>query len=175
MKMHEKQEFNGPLGKFLEETKQYRIPSIYNYEYRYIKEIIWDTEKQELYGSERAGYEKYKQDNLRTNVSFSCVHSLRTCTLDNEIQGYIVESKKSTNENFNELYNIYNKARTELYTILDVKDKESFDYYIDEHVITSEFNLSENSIISRIKTLEKLIKEYNEDEYFKKVLDKIKG
>jgi hypothetical protein len=178
IKMHEDKEFTGPLAKFLEETKQYRIPSIHNEEYSYIKEIIWDSAKQSKYGKERSGYEEFKQDSLKNglNIGFSGIHSLREVKdkHDNIIE-YVLESKKTENNNLNELIRIYNDAREELYTILDVKDKETFDYYVDYNIIEGYFRLEANTIIDRLKDLEKMINEYNSDEFYKRYIDKIKG
>ena len=169
----ENKSFKGPLKDYLEECKKYRIESIYNRKYRYIKKIIFDTELENKFGNTRMGYEKYKNDySIIGNVAFGGYNDLREITDDkNNIIGYILETKLSKNEHFNKIIKIVKKAKEKTIEILKVTDVKSFNYYLNE----IGFNIynDTNSLIDKIKKLENIIEDYQTDKDFKLYLDKI--
>lgn len=166
--------FNGPLSQYLENCKKHRIESIYNIEYRYIKEIIWDDEANNKFGNDRTGYEKFKNDfNYPGDLTYSGLVDLRV-RIDKEgnALGYITETKLTYNESYNIMYSQYSQAKEKLYEILEIKNRETFDYWFNNY---SYVNLkSGNDIIYSIKSLEEIIVKYNEEEEFKKFIDAIK-
>ena len=172
MMLFEDRTFNGPLKKYLEECKIHRKESIYNKEYRYIKEIIWDDELQAKFGKTREGYDKYKNDySIKGHVAYGGFNDLREITDDNKIIGYLLETKKSNNESYTELIKILNNAKQATINLLNIKDLVAFDYYLD----TRGFNYynSTNELIGKIEKLEEIIDDYNNEEDFKLYLDKI--
>ena len=182
MKLFEDREYNGVLGEYLENCKKYRVEAIYNTEYRYIKEIIWDTEAQEKFGSDRAGYEKFKADkDYPGNLSYSGEIDLRI-RYDKENGsplGYITESKRTSNDNYKHMLKQLEGAKAKMFEILGVKDTEIFNYWLEEYV-GDLFGFSRkgaNETIYAIEKLEEIITKYNdpEEKEFKQFLDKIKG
>lgn len=173
MKKFEEREFNGALAEYLEECKQHRIKSIYNYEYRYIKEIIYDTEKEERYGTERDGYEQYKKE-TKGSLSYGGEVSLRTNTTDGEIDGYVSEEKLKENINLNKMKDILSRAKQHLMNTLMVKDIGSFEYWLatlDTGMMAD--NKSVNGITAMIEFYEWIIEAYQGDKDYKKYVDKI--
>ncbi len=177
MRMFEDRKFTGPLAKYLENCQPYRVEAIYNTEYKYIKEIIWDDELQDKFGNTRAGYDKLKNDrNIKGGFDFGGQTDLRVRTYEDKIIGYMTETKKTQNDDFKILLKQYEDAKKEMYKILKVKDTDTFDYYLENNNISFSFSRSgANETISSIETLEEIITEYNDDPVFKRFLDKIKG
>jgi len=157
-----------PLMNFLTECEQYHTGSIYNSNYRYIKEIIWDSKLEEEIGGSRASYEKYKKNK---NISYSGVTYLRTIVDNsNKAIAYITETKRTTNEDNIKLYEILERATKELYKILKVKDINNFEYFLENENI-----LYASSVVANIKALENIIIRYNSEPEFKAYLDKVKN
>jgi len=178
MKMFEDKEFNGAMASFLTECQDHRIPSIYNTKYRYVKEIVYDTEAEEKYGTSRAGYDEWKNTkkyNQTTSLGYSGVTSIRTLSdyKTGETLGYILETKETTNDSLTKMLNILEKAEEEFYKILDVTAFDTFNFWFQDQYDTMR-NLEANSIISRIERLEGIINDYNEDEEFRNFINKIK-
>jgi hypothetical protein len=159
-------ENTGPLKEHIENCEADRIEAIYNKQYRYIKEIIWDTEAEEKYGTDRAGYEKFKQD-TKGYSTYSGEIFLR------EVDGvYFTEEKLSYNKKLSAMYKEKDKALEKTKEILGVKDNEAFEYWINNNIPHS-FTTGANEVISYINSLEELISKYNEDEEFKHFFDKV--
>jgi len=172
----EEKEFNGPLGQYLENCKPHRTEAIFNKEYKYIKEIVWDDDLNEKHGSTREGYEQFKAENPGY-ISYGGEVDLRTWYDHNgEVLGYLTETKKTSNDNYVILKKQFEDAKDELYRILDVKDRENFNYWLEEEVpLHTSFRLDTNNVIENICELENIITKYKEDEEFKNFLDKIKN
>jgi len=160
---------NTTLQKYKDMYKPHKLEAIYNKEYRYIKEIIWDDELNKTLGNTRGGYEKYNKG----YVSFSGETSLRTVTKDKEIIGYITETNLTSNVKWSLFREFYVLAKKETYKILEVKDIETFDYWL-ENSGNSLDNRDYNSYIMAIDSLESIINDYKEDKTFRKFIDKIK-
>lgn len=178
--MFEDKEFKGPLAEFLNNCKPHRVEAIYNTEYNYIKEIIWDTEAQEKFGSTREGYDRFKMDkDYLGNISFGGEIDLRVRTINGVPVGYITESKRTTNDNYNHMVKQFEDAKERLFEILEVNDKEAFNYWLEEFA-GGLFGFSRsgaNETISSIETLQQIITIYNDPHEleFKQFIDKIKG
>ena len=168
----EKRYLNGPLKEYLERCKPHRIESIYNTEYKYIKEIIWDTEAQEKFGDDRSGYEKFKNDsNYPGNISYSGEIDLRIRTAkDGTILGYLTEKKMTRNDSYLIIQKNLEDAKEKTIEILQVKDIKNFDYWLEGKMYSSS---GANEMISSIEVLESIITTYAYDEDFKSYLDKI--
>jgi hypothetical protein len=179
MKKFEDKKYTGPLGEFLENCKPHRIEAIYNTKYTYVKEIIYDTELQELYGDSRDGYDKFKNRKLdtttATDISHGGVLDLRILTQDGKESGAVIETKRTSNDNYNQMFIQYQLAKLKLLEILEIKDSGSFLYWYEENY--SGFNFSRggaNETITAIERLENIIIKYNNEEEFKEFIDKIK-
>jgi len=175
----EDKEFSGPLAEFLENCKPHRVEAIYNTEYKYIKEIIWDTEAQDKFGSTREGYEKFQKDtDYPGGMSYSGQIDLRIRTnREGEVLGYMTESKRTNNDNFDHMLEQYNLAREKLYEILEVKDKETFNYWLEEEApFMISMRMGANETITAIENLENIVIKYNDEDHidFKQFIDKIK-
>lgn len=161
----------------LDELETLKSNSIYNYEYKYIKEIIWDDERNSKYGNDRNGYEKYKQEDTNTYITFSGKTSLRIVEdrTTGEIVGYIAESEcKDKSEK--RIYELRDLAKKEFYNALGVTNISEFEFWYNEYYGTCDFRNSSYTIVfNQIKQLINIVKRYNEDEDFKKFIDKIKG
>ena len=81
---------NSIFKQYLTLVDNHRVEAIYNNSYRYIKDIIWDDEKNIKYGNTRKGYDKYKSES-KGYMSFSGEVSLRYgTTLKNHFLSYLV-------------------------------------------------------------------------------------
>ena len=171
MNKFEDKNFTGVFAEYLNNCKPYRIEAIYNAEFRYIKEIIWDTEAEEKFGKTREGYKKFKNDEeYQCNVSINDVYLRTRHDRYGNILGYITETKRTSNDDYNIVYKQYEDAKEKLMELLNVKDKETFLYWLDSE---TSVGTCVNGIISSIQNLESIYKEYNEDEEFKRFFDKI--
>lgn len=161
------------LQEFIDNCQKERIEAIYNAEYKYIKEIIWDDEKNNQYGTTREGYENFKQDN---NGSISHSHEIylreNKDIKTKETLGYLIESKRTSNDNYNIMYDNFKKAKEKFIEMLEVEDTEAFEYWLESY--TSIYLAKANEIINSIKTLDNILIKYNEDKEFKRFIDKIK-
>lgn len=113
------------------------------------------------------------------SMSFSGEIDLRIRTdREGNVLGYMTESKRTNNDNFNHMLEQYNLARAKLMEILEVKDKENFEYWLEEEApFRVSMRMGANETISAIESLERIINKYNDpDEVeFKSFIDKIKG
>lgn len=158
------------LDKYLKDLESHRTEAIYNYSYKYIKEIIWDDEKNEKYGDSRLGYDKFRKD-VRTSVSYSGVTSLREITIDNGIVGYISETKNQINYPLLEISEIWKSAREEFIRELGATDTRAIDFWLDDKIYID--YTEANSYRSAIMELKDIIKDYNYDEDFRFFIDKL--
>ena len=163
--------YSGKLGEFLNKIENHRTEAIYNKEYRYIKQIIYDDELQEKYGSTREGYERYKRD-LSGYASYSGEIDLRVQTdRDGVILGYFTEAKKKVNDPLSEIEKIYEDAKQEFFNILGCTDTEALEYWLSDKIHINP--MEANSYLYGVKKLEIILKDYEEDEEFKVFLDKL--
>ena len=163
----------GPLKEFLEECDEHRLEAIYNYDYRYIKEIIYDEDLEKKYGNTRKGYEQFKKNELGT-ISYGGDVSLRTREdKEGNIIGYMSEKSLKNNDKLNMIAEIYERAELKFREILGVTCPESFNYWFDSLGWYDE-KLDVNNLINRIRQLEGILTSYKEDKEFRSFIDKIK-
>lgn len=159
------------MKQFIEMIESHRKEAIYNYSYKYIKEIIWDEEKNEKYGDSRVGYEIFSSTSGR--VEFSGVNSLR-CEFDkdNNVKSYILETKKEVNDPLMEIIDIYNSAVDYFCNKVGSTDSKILRWWIDSNI---EVNPREvNSYLSAVKELNSYLIDYEIYEDFRLFIDKIK-
>jgi len=163
---------NTPLGSFLQEIEEHRGEAIYNTTHRYIKEIIWDDEKNKKYGDTREGYERYKRDS-NGYMSYSGVVSLREETdKDNNIIGYMTEQKRQTNEPLKEIQEIYDRAVDKFCELVGgSSDSKVLKWWLDDNIHR---DTQANTYMYGVKSLEEYLDEYSWNEEFKEFIDKIK-
>lgn len=173
LKKFEDREFNGPLAEYINNCKPHRVEAIYDTEYRYIKEIVYDEEKQSRYGSSREGYERYKRD-MEGYASYSGELDLRVQkSREGEVLGYFTESKLTSNESYKIMMQQYDMALSETKKILGVNDDEAFMFWLETEFSWG-FRNGANEIISGIEKLEGIIARYESDHDFKRFIDKVK-
>jgi hypothetical protein len=175
MRMFEEKEFTGPLAEYLNACKPHRVEAIYNSQYRYVKEIVYDEDMEKAYGDTREGYNQFRRD-VKCSVSHAGEVSLRDVRdAKGELTGYITETKLTSNEGWNLMYEQYESALEKTKELLGVEDEKNFQYWMDNsgecHISTA----GANEIVNSIKSLEGIIEDYQEDEDFRRYLDKIKG
>jgi len=176
----EKEKYNGPLKEYILNASHYRNNASYNKEYKYIKEIIWDNEAQEKFGNTRDGYEKFRNDeSYPGGISYSGEIDLRirTDVETGDVLGYLTESKKTMNDDFEHMIKQFEDAKAKTFEILGVKDVETFNFWLEEYAggIFGFSRSGANETIIAIETLESIIIEYDKSKKFKKFIDKIKG
>jgi hypothetical protein len=178
MKKFEDLQYKGIFSEYLNNCKPHRVESIYNKQYRYIKEIIWDDERNEKYGNTRAGYDRFNQeDSLNGLMSYSGEIDLRVLN-DRETKEpllYMTETKCSSNESYMIIFEQYQHALNKLQELLEVTDTESLNYWLNEcRPSFTNYSRGANETISAIQSLEEIYNDYNEDEEFRSFIDKIK-
>ena len=153
---------------------------IYNYDYAYydlIEDSIVPNEKlNEKYGNSRKGYELFGKDNNEYGVGYSGQVSLRELYLrgTNEVVGYITETKKPSRPFIQEAESLYEEAFNKLVELLDVKDEENLNYYINDNNSFDFLSKDRaNEFTSKIYFLIETLEQYNNDEEFRKFFDKI--
>jgi len=155
---------------------------IYNYDYTYYnlvgEDIVPNEDFNEKYGSTRKGYELFGKDNSNLlGVGYSGLVSLREVyvrdTLD--LVGYITEAKRPMRPYLKEAEDLYESTLEDFKVALNVKDEESFKYYINENGPGYDlYNKDRVQNESRkIGYLVDLMEQYFEDDDFKKFFDKI--
>lgn len=160
------------MKQFIEQIENHRKYAIYNYTYKYIKDIIWDDEKNSKYGNDRKGYETFTEEN-DISVSFAGIDSLRTVyDMNNNIQSYIIETKEEINHPLLEIIDIFNKAIDEFCKIVGSVDSETLRWWLDKELDTSPRDV--NSYMYAVKQLDRMVDDYDNYDDFRQFIDKIK-
>lgn len=162
--------------KYLERLSELSPKGLKAYTYRYVKEIIYDNQAETEYGTTREGYEKFKQANKDLDVSYSGATSLRHIDDCEGTVGYILETKESEDDRYNEIDKILLDAWEEFYIVLEVEDKESVKHYLDIR-INADVPMAipyHKRMEREVKFLRDFVDEYREDEEIKRFFDKIK-
>lgn len=169
------------LKQYIKKASEIERKNAYNYKYTYWAAtpngMVLDTEKNHKYGSTRDGYECWKNEVAREyNVSYGGVVSLRSVhdrTQDNLIVAYITEEKLSDNSWLKEFEDIADECFIKLCEILEVKDIENFKFFIFSDL--GLFKDSKMYIHAKLDKMYELYEEYQFDEEFKALVDKIKS
>jgi hypothetical protein len=157
----------------LDKLMDNRLEAIYAYSYMYIKEIVIDEEKTAKYGTERSGYEQFKQ-NEPGWVKVAGETSLRSHIINDEVVGYVVETENVVNTKLGVISDIYEEAKQEFFRLLGVTDPTLLEYWLDTQ-IEIDFRQA-NSYMYAVKKLDRMLVDYfNEDEVeFRAFIDRLK-
>lgn len=124
----------------------------------------------------RERFVKFKNDNPDFYVDYSGKFSLREVYRrgTEEIVGYVSEEKIHNTNNLDIAKALHMETYKLVLKELDVKDLESFNYYILENDKSYDFDNSNISkVISKIRYLDSVLSDYSSDEDFRKYLNKI--
>jgi hypothetical protein len=165
---------------YLKEIQAIRKDSLNNYEYTYFNKtnngMEYSVDVNRYFGTDRAGYEKFKQENPDSYVDHPTT-SLRSVVdrISGKTVGFITEKTLSSTPMRDEAKRLFDLQLEEVIRYLEVKDLDSFMYYIDEKTTTFDFNDSVEIYRNKLSSLIDIIDEYENDEEFRKYLNKIKG
>jgi len=164
------------LTKLQKDISEIKGKSLYNYTYQYYTgdELSMDVDINTCthLGNERSGYEEFKQT-FSGQIGYSGITSLRTLTQDNDVVGYITETKISTTPYVDAAQKLYNEALEETKRVLDVKDVVSFDYYIQENVYQWDYHREVDGYERGVNRLIELVEDYFENDTFAKFFNKV--
>jgi hypothetical protein len=169
-------EFNN----YLQAAKSIHKDTLQNYEYVYYNKtpngMEYNNDVNEYFGNTREGYEKFRQENPDSFVDYATT-SLRPVrdNVTKNVIGYITEKTLSCTPMRDEAKKLYKLQLQEVIDYLEVKDINSFMFYVDTNSENGSFGNDTSLYISKISYLVDLIEEYEEDEEFKSFIDKIKG
>jgi len=168
------------IDKYQKQANKIKHDNIYNYKYQYFTAtphgMRSDDEKNHKYGTKRDGYEQLRLDEKNISVSHAGVVSLRTITdrdRNNAVIGYITEEKLSDSGWKDEISKLADECFNELCSELDVKDEESFRYFLFNDL--GLFKDYELELQSKLDKMVHVYNEYNNDEEFRAFIDKIIG
>ena len=169
------------IKQYIKKASEIERENAYNYKYTYWATtpngMILDTEKNHKYGSTRDGYECWKNEAPREyTVSYGGVVSLRSVhdrSQDNLIVAYITEEKLSDNSWLKEFEVIADECFIKLCELLEVKDIENFKYFIFSDL--GLFKDSKMYIHAKLDKMYDVYEEYQFDEDYKALIDKIKS
>jgi len=171
-----------------DKIKKIKKELIYNYDYSYYDTnvagskdgaIVPNESLNEKFGPSRRGYEMFKTEFSELRVGYSGVTSIREISLrdSNEVVGYIMESKKPERPYIQEAKNLYDDMYAEFVELMDVKDENALEYYIEDN--GPGYDLYEKDSVAldqrKAEFLMELIDLYKYDEDFKHYFDKIIG
>jgi hypothetical protein len=153
----------GALTKYKKMLKQ-RLTSFY---YEYLNnDFSLDVDISKKYNSTRKDYERFKEKHKvrPTNIIIKEVKEGKSTKYIKEV--------KETRHYIDDNNLVLEKALDEFYDILSVNDKENFIYFYTQYNIDYT-SFTSPSIEEKIDNLEEIIYTYEDDEEFKKYLDKI--
>lgn len=143
-----------------------------SYDYRYYlldgENLILNKEKN---NKSRESFEEFKEEykvGIPGQISLRSYRDINT----NEIIGYVAEEKIPDTKANEEIKKIYLEAYEEIISLLKIKDRECFEFYLDAEVFDA-CCLELHFYPCRIRALIKLYERYNSEEDFKKYLQKI--
>lgn len=152
----------------------------YNYKYTYWiptpNGMRLDVARNHEYGDTRDGYETWKKNEPQSwYAEYSGRISLRAVTdrNDNSIVGYITEEKQSDYGWQEEIKSLSDECFDKLCETLDVVDIDNFKYFIFADL--GMFKDYKMELKTRLDIMVAVYEEYNFDEDYKKLIDKIKG
>lgn len=125
------------------------------------------------YGDSRKGYELWKTDNQNLVVSYGGNVSLRGIRerKSNHLIGYITEEKLSDESWKKEIMDLTDECFETLCEELDVKDTDTFEYFIYENM----FDDVAYDLESKLEIMVSVYNKYKTDDDYRKLIDKIKG
>jgi len=162
----------------LENFKTLKKETTYNYEYSYFRkndqgDLIIDKDLNSLYGKNRNGYEKLKENNS-CKVEYSGVVSIRKAEFtDTKIEDiYISETKLSYETYSDRLMQLEKDAKEYAIGSLIVNDIEAFEYFLNDR-LEWDFNIKPEHCFNNIRFYIQLVEDFQNDEEFKRYMNKI--
>ena len=138
-----------------------------SYSYEYFKTTVKDDERNHKYGTSRAGFDEFKKENQNIDYPGSVSYRVHN-------DGFVLETRiHNSNELALRSKELYDSYYQDVLKALDVKDKDSFSFYVDNIQILEMSSFQHYKGLS--SALDEILKRYSEDDDFKNFLDKIKG
>jgi len=165
------------MQKYIEKMKKIMQKSYkkqYSYEY-YNKTpngMEYSNDVNTYFGKDREGYEKFKQvnDDSFVDIPNTYIRSV-VDKVSKNVTGYILETQIYPNPEIDNAKKLYNDAYENFCEKLNVTDKHALDIYIDKSCISGITTIDDYS--SRLNFLAELMNEYEFDDDFKIMFDKI--
>jgi len=167
------------LKHFLNENNVIRTKKNYDYDYDYYlcvdDVIVLNKKSNTKYGSSRDGYERWKRENQTSQVGYAGDISAREIIDRNtkKTQGYIFEKKRFSTEYQEKQDEIFDCAWKYFCELFEIKDEKAIEFFILQDVELA-WTQSEQTGF-KIRALIEAYTNYNEDELYRYVFDKIKG
>ena len=167
------------MKNYLKEIEKISKEDAWNYEYDYFtidgENLIKNSQVAEYFGKSREGFEKYREENPDSRISYSGEISLRA-VFDREndkVIGYITEKKIKNPKYLEKAKRLYEKQKEEVIKCLNIADIKNFNYYLDIYLVDFDFNTNINTYARKISKLLDLVENYENDDDFKDFFDKI--
>lgn len=165
---------------YLKKADKIKHDNIYNYAYTYClktpRGMLLDDSLNHKYGSSRKGFEQWKEDNPDLNATYNNNVSLRSIKHRSDYSrtvGYVLEEKLSDTPWQDEIKQLADECFEELCGSLNVVDKENFEYFVFNDV--GGFEDYSHELIEKLRTMVHVFEEYQSNEEYRKLIDKIKG
>lgn len=165
---------------YLKQAEKIKRNNIYNYAYTYCiktpKGMILNDPLNHEYGRSRDGFERWKDENPELHASHNGTVTLRPIkyrTDPDRIIGYILEEKLSDFPWHNEILTLVDECFDKLCEELDVDDKTTFRYFVFKDAMGYEDYADE--LHEKLRMMVAVFEDYQRDEEYRKLVDKIKG
>ncbi len=165
---------------YQKKAEEIRQDNLYNYEYTYWmktpKGMLIDEPTIHEYGSSRAGFEQWKMDHPTLMASVGGKISIRPIverSCQSRIVGYVTEEQLSDSGWQDEILQLSKDCFDKLCEELDVKDRETFRFFIFHEMCGYENYADE--LRAKISAMTDVYESYQNDEEYKQLIDKIKG
>ncbi len=178
--MVNKNKVHNIIAEYQRKANELERTNAYNYKYTYWiptpNGMVLDVARNHEYGSTRDGYESWKTNEpLSWYASHSGQISLRTVTDrndNNNIVGYITEEKQSDYLWHQDIKDLTDECFNKLCESLEVIDINNFKYFIFSDLgIFKDYKME---LKTRLDIMVDVYENYNFDEDYKKLVDKIK-
>lgn len=177
-----KKDFNpkNVIDYYLKKADKIKHDNIYNYEYTYCLKtpngMLLDNPTNHQYGKSREGFEQWKENNPDLHASHNGTIALRPIrhrTDTERVVGYILEEKLSDTAWHNEVLELVDECFEKLCDELQVVDKSIFRYFVFNDTMGYE-NYSQE-LLEKLRMMVHVFEEYQDDEEYRNLVDKIKG
>jgi len=178
-KTQEKLQAEKLFSKKIKELQEYRRDNIYNYSYKYYKVVPngleLDEKLNKTYKDTREGYEQFKQDFKNYDIEYSGKISARFVKNRNDENEFcIFEEQLSDEPIYEKMEELYEEAFEAFCQLMDVKDKDAIKALVETRIHGMSVSIKDN-YIHRTMALSDIIEDYEWDENFKMIFDKLKG
>ena len=165
---------------YLKKADKIKHDNIYNYAYTYCLKtpngMLLNVPLNHQYGKSREGFEQWKEDNPDLHACHNGTVSLRPIkTRDGheKIIGYILEERLSDLTWHNEVLQLVDDCFDKLCEELKVVDKPTFRYFIfSENMGYEDYS---DELLEKLRMMVHAFEEYQDNEEYRNLVDKIKG